>query len=319
MVSVCALLMLSAGDIHAQSLDIGYDETGISFGNSKRFSGLRFNLQDRGVESIKGANVTFWCAYDNNDAKVTGLSLGLAPEAGTLRGLQVGIVVVGASKKLCGVSVGFLAAGSGESVNGITIGGLASGAGERAGGILLGGLAAGAGEEMHGFAAGLLAAGAGEDVVGISVGGLAAGAGERASGIMLGGLAAGAGDEMNGLALGLLAAGAGDSVNGITIGGLAAGAGDEVRGLTIGGLAAGGTDITGAICALGMVRCSDEGSLTGFAASAYNHIEGRQTGISVGIVNMARELNGVQFGVINYVRENPPVLRILPILNIHLD
>ena len=61
----------------------------------------------------------------------------------------------------------------------------------------------------------------------------------------------------------------------------------------------------------------EDGSLTGFSASLYNQIRGRQTGVSLGLVNYAYTLNGFQIGLINYVRDNPKYMRILPVLNAH--
>jgi hypothetical protein len=51
------------------------------------------------------------------------------------------------------------------------------------------------------------------------------------------------------------------------------------------------------------------------AASVFNYIKGEQTGLSLGIVNYSWQLNGVQIGLINYVRDNPPLLKILPLIN----
>ena len=47
------LLMLSMSSSFASSLDIPSRGKGISFGNSKRFDGLRLNLVDRGVDPNK--------------------------------------------------------------------------------------------------------------------------------------------------------------------------------------------------------------------------------------------------------------------------
>ena len=44
-------------DLTAQSLDIPSSRWGISFGNSKNFTGLRFNYRDRDVEEITGINM----------------------------------------------------------------------------------------------------------------------------------------------------------------------------------------------------------------------------------------------------------------------
>jgi hypothetical protein len=63
------------------------------------------------------------------------------------------------------------------------------------------------------------------------------------------------------------------------------------------------------------VRVRSDGSLTGLACSAFNQVCGGQRGLSVGVVNYARTLRGVQIGVINRVRDNPRWRRVLPIVN----
>ncbi len=46
-----------------------------------------------------------------------------------------------------------------------------------------------------------------------------------------------------------------------------------------------------------------------------NYIQGTQRGLTIGIVNYARSLHGVQVGVVNIVRNNPKGRRWLPIVN----
>ena len=61
---------------YAQSFDIAVNSHGISFGNSRQFTGLRFNLMDNDVERVTGVNITFYKAHDNNkNAVVKGVSL----------------------------------------------------------------------------------------------------------------------------------------------------------------------------------------------------------------------------------------------------
>jgi len=43
------------------------------------------------------------------------------------------------------------------------------------------------------------------------------------------------------------------------------------------------------------------------------------TGLSVGLVNVADHLNGVQIGLVNYVADNPAYFRLLPFFNLNLD
>ena len=86
-----------------------------------------------------------------------------------------------------------------------------------------------------------------------------------------------------------------------------------ISGLTIAGFHARGEQIKGITLALGWVKVED--NLSGFSASAFNQIKGTQTGVTLGIVNVAYELNGVQIGLVNYVRDNPRYRKILPIIN----
>jgi hypothetical protein len=56
-------------------------------------------------------------------------------------------------------------------------------------------------------------------------------------------------------------------------------------------------------------------AMNGLGVAGWNDVRGRQRGLSIGIYNYARTLSGVQIGLINHVRENPPGRRILPIIN----
>jgi hypothetical protein len=59
------------------------------------------------------------------------------------------------------------------------------------------------------------------------------------------------------------------------------------------------------------------GTASGFVTGAYNRFTVRQVGLSVGLVNHASELFGVQIGLLNIAENNPPLLRFLPLLNAH--
>ncbi|MFC2088799.1 LA_2272 family surface repeat-containing protein [Calditrichota bacterium] len=301
LVTITIVLFLFNYNVLSQSLDIPSRNWGISFGNSTEFSGFRINYRDHNVEKIRGINITLWDSYDNELAEVTGISLGIMPQAGYLKGLQLGIAGIAAERELSGVSLGLLGGGSGGDINGIGFGGLGFGSGGSMSGLFIGGLGVGCGK----------------DISGIMIGGLGAGAGGSMSGFSLGILGVGAGHNVSGITIGGLGAGAGEKISGITIGGLGAGA-PAIRGLTIAGLGVGGTDIKGVSLALGSIRIEDEsgeGSYSGLAASAFNYIKGEQTGVSLGIVNYAYQLNGFQIGLINYVRDNPDFLKILPLIN----
>ncbi|HSM91575.1 MAG TPA: hypothetical protein VLT47_01745 [Anaeromyxobacteraceae bacterium] len=58
---------------------------------------------------------------------------------------------------------------------------------------------------------------------------------------------------------------------------------------------------------------------TGLSLSAVNWIRGEQRGLAIGIFNYADQLHGVQLGLFNIARNNPPMLRVLPLVNAHFD
>ena len=195
-----ALAVISGHSLSAQGLNIPAKEWGVSFGNSKVFAGLRFNFRDSRVERVTGINVTLWMPRkDNLDAAVSGLSLGLIPGGGDVRGIQLGVLGASAEKSLTGINIGGLGVGAGDNLTGINIGGIGIGAGENVKGLNFGGLGVGAGEDLAGISFGGLGVGAGENVTGLCVGGLGVGAGGNFKGLAIGGLGVGAGEDLTGI------------------------------------------------------------------------------------------------------------------------
>ncbi len=329
------VLFLTSSGLFAQSLDIPSANWGISFGNSKKFTGLRINWRDKNVEQINGLNITLWKADSNKTAVVKGLSVGLVmPEAGYLSGVQIGGVGVTAKKEITGITLGLLGAGCGGKITGLTIGGLGVGSGNGIRGLTIGGLGVGSGGDLKGIALGGLGVGSGGKVTGIMLGGLGVGAGGDVTGLTFGGLGVGSGGDIRGIQVGGLAVGAAGELFGLSIGGLGVGSGKHLKGiaiggigvgspkisgLAVGGLGVGGREIAGVALAVGVVRIADHGYFKGLSASAFNYMEGRQTGLAIAIVNYAEELNGVQLGLINIAKNNPDYFRILPFLNLHFD
>jgi hypothetical protein len=84
------------------------------------------------------------------------------------------------------------------------------------------------------------------------------------------------------------------------------------------GAAVGSERYTGLGVAPAYFRINDGGRLRGVSVSAFNYITGTQQGLTIGIFNFARVLNGVQLGVLNYAANNPMWLRLLPGLNVNL-
>ena len=296
--------IFSGHTLFGQSLDIPSKKWGLSIGNSKEFTGLRFNFRDSKVRRITGVNFTLWQPRkDNKEAVVHGISLGLIPGGGIVRGIQVGLLGASAEKSMVGLNIGGLGVGAGGRIDGINIGGLGVGAGEDVTGFSIGGLGVGSGGSLKGLCVGGLGAGAGDDVTGLAIGGLGVGAGGDFTGIALAGLGAGCGGRFTGIAICGLAAGA-----------------PEVRGLLVGGFGVGGKNLKGVFVGGALIKVEKEGRLSGLAASSFNWVSGTLSGLSIGIVNYAWKLDGgIQIGLINIVRDNPKGLKVLPIFNADFD
>lgn len=317
----------------AQSLDIPVKGYGLSFGNSPHFAGIRFNFRDRGRVEVSGLNVTIWGPHEEISGYVKGIAIGLPfTGGGDIYGVATGLWAAGAERSMHGLMVGPLAAGAGESISGLLVGGLGAGSGKNISGIALAGLGLGSGKDLSGIMLAGLGLGAGRNLKGFAFAGLGAGSGRNVEGILIAGLGAGAGKNITGLSVALLGVGAGKTIKGITIAGLGAGAGEQLQGLSIAGavgapkvsglaagLAVGGRDFTGAALAPAYFRIIKNGLLKGVSVSAFNHIQGEQRGLSIGLFNFAEFLNGIQIGVLNYAKNNPKGLKLLPLFNAHFD
>lgn len=373
LIAFCVLFTLAINaSLQAQDAGGGFNlavkHTGIGFGNSKKFNGIRLNYRDRDLQWVNGINATIWTPYNmeqqgGGSGNVYGVALGV-PLTGVrnVRGIALG-VGVGAVESMYGLNVGVLGAGAGRNVGGIAnigglglgaghnvsgllnVGGLGLGAGHNLTGINIGGLAAGAGNKVRGINIGGLAVGAGEEVTGINVAGVAVGSGKTVRGVNFGGLAVGAGKNLYGVSASVIAVAsgnktaginvagvtvaAGSKVYGLNFAGVAIGAGDEIKGVNVAGVAVGARKISGLSAALvvggkyvngihvapAYLHVVEGGTMKGLAISAFNHIKGTQKGVSIGIFNYARKLKGFQFGLLNYVKDNPLLLRLMPIMN----
>lgn len=352
---VILFLFLSASVCtQAQGLGIPSKRGGIGFGNLTKFTGIRFNYKDKNVDRINGINVTIWQneLEEEQTGTMTGIALGLPLAMGVenQRGISIGIGGAGATRTISGINIGGLGVGAGEKASGLNIGGLGVGAGDQLAGITIGGLGAGAGGDIKGITLGGLGVGAGGNLTGFTFGGLGIGAGESIRGINVGGLGVGAAENISGISASLLGIGAGEKIRGITIAGIGMGAGDQIQGIAIAGVGMGSetikalavTPVLGAVSVTGFIlapvymqvgytskhqRLGDselgdstiteltEGMFKGLSVSAYNNIKGDQVGVTLGIVNRTHSIRGVQFGLINIVKENPRGLRVLPIFN----
>jgi hypothetical protein len=328
----------------SQGLGIPSKKAGLGFGNLPSFTGIRFNFKDRDLVAVNGINVTAWMPKDEDamSGTVSGLALGvpLAAGSGSIHGLGIGVFGVGARRNLYGINAGGLGVGAGGNVKGINVGGLGVGSGGTLWGINIGGLGVGAGGRVTGLNVGGLGVGAGGNLSGINVGGLGVGAAGKVSGINVGGLGIGSGGGVSGISMALVGVGSGSRVNGITVAGIGIGAGEAVSGLAVAGIgvgsptvrgivispAAGGNNLKGFMIVPAYLRVGDPKNtdsdhdgpaaiMKGVSISAFNHIMGSFNGLSIGIFNYAYHQRGLQLGILNHVKDNPPGLRWLPIFN----
>jgi len=302
-VLLLTLIFLSQNSL-AGALNLTIKDYGLSIGNSKRVNGIRINLIDHNLEKVNGLNLTFWLPKENPNAVINGLALGLiSPAAKEINGFAFGPGV--ASSKFRGISFGVIGVG-----------------GEDLGGIVLGGVGVGC-KKLSGFGLGLIGVGS-EDIEGIAIGGLGVGSQrirgfsigllgvgcEDASGIVIGGLGVGA-QKLSGFSCGVLGVG-GQELSGIFFGGLGIGS-QKLTGLGIGLGGIGGEEITGVALGGLVLKCE---RLKYLGTGAYLNAKSI-TGISIGILNITRQLHGIQLGLINYAGNNPKFLRILPLINMH--
>lgn len=307
------------------SFDLGANNCGLSFGNSTDWNGLRFNFSDCGIRRISGINITFWKPGENPNSVVSGLSIGVAPGAGTLRGFNLGIAAVVAEDEIEGLNLGGLAIVSNGNATGINYGGLAAVTNGSLKGINFGGLAAVANNDITGLNIGGLATVSNRDIQGLTFGGLATVSNKDISGATFGGLATVSNGSLYGVTFGGVAAVANGEISGITFGGLAVVSNKDISGITLGGLAivangsVSGVNIGGlavvaneSITGLSIALAANIGkaSISGFTISGYKteaeSFEGLNiaagwsdiyelTGISIATYN---RISGVQTGLV---------------------
>jgi hypothetical protein len=301
----------------------------ISIGNYPNVSGLRINFRDDRLERVTGVNITVWSPYEPASGLVKGIAIGL-PLTGAqdVVGLGVGLLGVGADRDVRGVMFGPIGVGAGRNLKGIGFGGIGAGAGGNIDGIFLGGIGAGAGGNGRGILLGGIGAGMGGRFRGAAIGGIGVGAGGDFSGFAAGGIGVGAGGNFRGIGLGGVGVGAGGNVTGFVVGGIGVGAGGTLRGVAVGGVGVGAPRIEGVVAALaagakdaralviapGYFKIEREGSFTGVSFSSVNYVRGSVNGLTVGLLNYARSLHGMQLGLINVIadqKEHP----VLPLLN----
>lgn len=271
------------------------------FGASESLTGIGVAGLGAGVgSSMKGALIAVVGAGIGSDAS----------------GLIVGGLGAGVGSEFRGIGVGGLGFGIGSGMRGAAIGGLGVGIGNDMRGVAIGGLGVGVGSSARGLAFSVVGVGVGNDFRGIGIGGVGVGAGGDATGIVVGGVGVGVGRNLTGLAIGGAGIGAGGTIHGaaLAIGGIGA---SRIEGFTL-SLGAGAQTAHAIVVAplyFKIVSTSDmEGEFRGASVfSAWNRIQGTQHGLTIGLLNTARELHGVQIGLIN-VSDNGGKRLVLPLI-----
>ena len=231
---------------------------------------------------VNGVRVNF---RDRRLERVNGVNITIwnpySPATGVVNGLALGLPVTGA-KDINGIATGLFGAGADQSIKGI--------------GIAPIGL------------------GAGGDLSGIMIGGIGVGGGGSLTGIGIGGIGVGSGGDATGLFIGGVGVGSGGTLKGLSIGGIGVGAPD-LQGVALSPIAAGGQRVHAIVVAGAYFKVDSGGRFDGGSISSFNHIKGAQHGLTIGLLNYARELHGAQLGLIN-ISENGGRLRVLPVLSV---
>lgn len=298
------------------SLDLGSHNSGISFGNSPVWNGLRFNLSDCGIKEINGINITLWKPERSPGSLVRGIALGLAPFAETIQGISFGLAAVVAEQELSGINIGGLAVVSGGDIRGVNIGGLATVARGNLLGINVGGLAVVSESNLFGINLGGLAVVTKGEMHGLNFGGLAVVSENDMFGLNFGGLAVVSKGELRGINFGGLAIVAEGEMTGLNSALIALVSQEGITGLNLVGYKVETSKIIGLNVSLGW---TDVDELKGISISCYNKIRGTQTGLVIGLFNVADELNGVQIGLLNIAKNNNGLAKVLPFVNLHFD
>ncbi|HSD31465.1 MAG TPA: hypothetical protein VLB49_06115 [Gemmatimonadales bacterium] len=332
-----------------RALNLGVHGVGLSIGNSRRWTGLRINFRDNAVEQVNGLNLTIWAPQHNETMVLNGVAVGIAgPVGGTFNGVTIGGIGAVAERGFHGVTLAGLGAVSNGDTRGLTVAGLGvvsngdmtginvSGLGTVAnrsmrglnlaglgvvadgdlGGINVSGLGTVANGVLGGVSVGGLAVVGNRGVWGITAGGLAVVSDGAVDGVSVAGLAVVGNGRVRGISAAGLAVVTDQTMTGLAVAGLAVVGGQGLRGVAIGGVHVEGRWIEGLAISPIRTRTWD---MTGVSIAGYNRIKGGQRGLTIGIYNYAKQLHGVQLGLINNARNNRGILRVLPLINVHLD
>jgi hypothetical protein len=303
-------------------------------GACRNVVGLRLAFRSRELERVVGVNVTAWMPHKPTTGQVNGLAVGIIGTGGEyVTGIAVAPAMITARTRLSGIAasgIGIASAGEARAIlvsgigtavaqdlTGISISGIGSAVGGSARGIIASGLGAAVAGEFKGIAVGGLGVAVSSTATGLMAVGVGGAVGGAFRGIAVGGLGFGGGGSMTGLSVAGLGIGVGGDLKGITVAGLGAGVGGKTSGLALAGIGVATSEAHAIVIAPGFFRAkrSDgDAKATGVFVATVNAVQGEQRGLSIGVVNFARSLKGVQLGVLNIVADGRSP-RILPLAN----
>jgi len=321
--------------------------SGLSIGNSARVNGLRINWSDYGLERVNGVNLTLWKPHKRLSGVINGAAIGVVgPGASEINGLAVGLAGTVTDRRMRGVSLAGLGVVSQGSITGIAVSGLGTVSQRTISGLAIAGLGAVAEGSVTGILVGGLGAVSQGHIHGLAVSGLGTVSQGGLTGVGVSGLAVVTQGDLKWLSIAGLATVAQGDITGFTASGLATVSQGRVAGVSLNGLALvteggfSGVGFAGAgFVSQGRVRgaaisvyrveaprlsgFSVAGYLkvwdfTGLGVGVYNRVRTQQTGLTIGIVNYARRLQGFQLGLINIAGNNRGLAKVLPIVNAHL-
>jgi hypothetical protein len=281
------LLLVCVPVVHAQSLDIPIKGYGFSFGNSKNFTGLRFNIVDKEVEQINGLNLSLW--NKDNKGDFNGISLGGAVAGGdSVNGIAAGFVGVDA-KKIRGIALGGVYVADRQTVSAF-LSELSNSMSR-----FSNPKRAEKSTPLSPLSLGIKMESMSEySLVGIQMGFLVAAA-RKGFGI-LGSTMFTLSNEMSGLQIGTLSHAV--EMNGLQIGFMSDTG--KMNGIAIGAI-------------FNLTR-----EMNGLQIGLFNYAE-ELNGIQIGLFSGAKKANGIQIGLFNYIGNNIIGLRILPGINAHFS
>ncbi len=313
--------------------NLGAGGYGISFGNSSRHTGLRFNWSDDCLEQINGINVTVWKPGECVTGQVNGFAFGVvAPAAEEINGIALGIGGIMTKSRLRGLSIGGLGVVSEGDIFGITLAGLGTVAKGDLEGINIGGLGCVSQGSITGGSFALLGLVGKGNVTGISISGLGTVAGGTMAGVNVGGLGLVGKDGLYGMNFGGMGTVSQGTVGGLNVGGLAIVGQEGVVGINVASMAIVATegpltflnlsglavvglegiygvsvagagivsknDIIGLNLTLGDLRT--DGAIGGFSVAGYRTKADRFTGIGLTLVTtQVGEMQGAVTGFYN--------------------